>query len=84
MEIEIAGKKIFFVHFPAQAKKASESGKYDMVFYGHTHRAWEEKAGNCRMINPGEVAGHFYKPTFAVYDADTQKLELKIIEMLQT
>ena len=75
-------KKIFFAHFPAEAKKAAESGKYDLVFYGHTHRAWEEKINNCRMINPGETAGQFYKPTFAVYDTVTDLLELKILEKL--
>ena len=34
------------------------------------------------MINPGELAGQFYKPTFAVYDRTTEKLELKILERL--
>lgn len=82
MELEIGGKKIFIAHFPAEAKKAAESGKYDLVFYGHTHRAWEEKVGKCRMINPGEAAGHFYKPTFAVYDTESDLLELKILEKL--
>jgi len=89
MEIELDKKKIFFVHFPAEAKKASESGKYDLVFYGHTHRAWEESVAclpagraNCRMINPGEAAGQFYKPTFAIFDTETDILELKILEKL--
>ena len=70
------------MHFPAEAKKMAQSGKYDLVFYGHTHRAWDEKVGNCHMINPGELAGQFYKSTFAVYDTDTEKLELKILEQL--
>ena len=91
LEIEIEGasanapatrRKIGFVHFPAEAKKMAQSGKYDLVFYGHTHRAWDEKVGNCHMINPGELAGQFYKSTFAVYDTDTEKLELKILEQL--
>jgi putative phosphoesterase len=88
MELELGGKKIVFCHFPDMAKKLAQSGNYDLVFYGHTHRAWEElvlseaEGKKCRMINPGELAGQFYKPTFAVYDTETEKLELKILEKL--
>lgn len=82
MEIELDGKKIAFVHYPKIAKEMAESGKYDLVFYGHTHKPWEEKIGNCRLVNPGEVAGQRFKPTFAVYDTETDKLELKILEQL--
>lgn len=39
MELEIENKKVTFAHFPAEAKKMAQSGKYDMVFYGHTHKA---------------------------------------------
>jgi len=78
----VSGKKVFMSHYPDIARQAAESGKYDLVFYGHSHRPWEEKMGNCRLINPGEVAGHRYKPTFALYDTETDKLELKILEKL--
>ena len=82
LELEIDGKKIGMVHFPAEAKKMAQSKNFDMVFYGHTHKPWDEKIGTCHMINPGELAGQFYKPTFAVYDTDTGKMELKILEKL--
>jgi len=74
--------RIAFCHFPDLAKKLAQSGKFDIVFYGHTHRPWDEKVGNCHMINPGELAGQFYKATFAVYDTFTGNLELKILEKL--
>ena len=76
LETEIAGQKIAVIHRPESARRLAESGRYDLVFYGHTHQPWEEKIGNCRMINPGEVAGQFYKPSFAIYDTETGKLEL--------
>ena len=82
LEIEIDRRKIAITHYPSEAKKLAESKKYDLVFYGHTHKPWEEKVGNCRLINPGELAGQFYKPTFAVYDTATDKLELKFLEKL--
>jgi hypothetical protein len=74
--------KIGFCHFPDIAKKMAQSGKFDSVFYGHTHRPWDEKIGECHMINPGELAGQFYKASFAIYDIATGKLELKILEKL--
>ena len=88
--IAAEGKKIGIVHFPGEAKKMAQSGKFDLVFYGHTHRPWDEKVpvlsgaegDGCHMINPGELAGQFYKPTFAIYDTETGKLELKILEKL--
>jgi hypothetical protein len=81
-EIEINKKKIAINHFPEKGKKMAESGKFDLVFYGHTHKPWSEKIKNCKLINPGELAGQIYKPTFAVYDAETEDLDLKILERL--
>lgn len=82
MEIELDKKKVFFNHYPNIAKKAAESGKYDLVFYGHTHKPWVEEVGKCKLANPGELAGHRFKPTFAIYNTTTNNLELKILENL--
>jgi hypothetical protein len=82
LEIKIENKKFAITHKPDDAKKLAESGKYDLVFYGHTHKPWQEKVGNCRMINPGELAGQIFKPAFAVYDTENDFLELKILELL--
>jgi hypothetical protein len=82
LETEIDKKRIAITHFPDPAKKLAQSGKFDLVFYGHTHRPWDEKVGECHIINPGELAGQFYKPTFAFYDTSTGNLELKILEKL--
>ncbi|MDD5626309.1 MAG: metallophosphoesterase family protein [Patescibacteria group bacterium] len=91
-EIEVASsglknKKIAFTHFPEEGKKLAESKKYDFVFYGHTHKPWEEtlrlaQGKKCRLVNPGTLAGMFYKATFAIYDTETDELELKILELL--
>jgi uncharacterized protein len=81
-EVELDGKKIAFVHFPEKAKELARSGRYDIVFYGHTHLPWEEMVGGTKIANPGTLAGLFAKATFAVYDTVTDKLELKILEKL--
>lgn len=85
-ETEIDAKKIAFVHFPEIARKLSESGKYDFVFYGHTHKPWsafvktsadkEETKRGCMMLNPGNVAGEIYPPTFATWDTENDKFKL--------
>ena len=81
-EIEVDGKKIAFCHYPNQAKELAESGKYDLVFYGHNHTPWEEQIGKTKMLNPGTLAGMFNKATFAVYDMDTDKVELILLEKI--
>lgn len=75
-ETEIDGKKVAFIHYPEAAKKLAEAGKYNFVFHGHTHKPWMEKIGNCLVLNPGNVAGEIYPPTFAVWNADDGKFEL--------
>jgi len=81
-EVVVGGKKIGFCHFPEIAREMAESGKYNIVFHGHTHKPWESKVSHCRLVNPGNLAGLFYKASFAVYDVETEKLELKILEIL--
>jgi len=82
LKTEIENKSIAITHKPDDARKLAEPQKFDLVFYGHTHKPWEERVGNCRLINPGELAGQIFKPTFAVYDTETDLLELKILENL--
>jgi len=81
-EAEIKGKKMAFVHFPDIAKKLAITGNYNFVFYGHTHKPWVEKINNCTLLNPGNVAGEIYPPTFATLDLENNKYKLiKIHEL---
>lgn len=82
-ELEVDGKKLAFTHFPKFAQGLAASQKYDLVFYGHSHKPWEEKIGKTRLVNPGNLAGLFYQATFALYDTQTDKLELKILTELK-
>ena len=76
-------RKIAFIHFPREAKELAETGKYDFVFYGHTHKPWVEKINNCTMLNPGNVTGDFYPPSFAVWNTDNNNFELIRIHELK-
>lgn len=82
-EVKIEGKKLAFAHEPARAKELASKGKYNLVFYGHDHKPWEEKMKNCRLVNPGTLAGMFNKATFAVYNTETDKLELILVERIK-
>jgi putative phosphoesterase len=75
-EADIDDKKVAFVHFPDVAKKLCGSGKYDFVFYGHTHKPWTEQTENCTILNPGNTAGEIYPPTFAVWDTTNDDFQL--------
>ena len=87
LEIPIDKKMTAITHYPETARSLAESGKYNLVFYGHTHKPWEEKivadGKTCRLVNPGETAGQIFKPCFAVYDTEKDFLELKILERLE-
>lgn len=78
-EIELGKRKIAFAHNNRVAKDLAESKRYNIVFYGHTHTPWEQKIGNTVLLNPGEVAGHFGRASFAIYDLANMKAELKIL-----
>lgn len=67
--IDLDGKRIAMTHYPSQAMKLAESGRYDAVFFGHTHEAESFRLGKCLVVNPGELQGR-RKAGFAVYDTD--------------
>ncbi len=52
-ELEINNKIIAFTHFKEPAIELCKSGKYNLVFYGHTHKPWMEEINGCRLANPG-------------------------------
>jgi putative phosphoesterase len=93
-EIDLANKKIAFTHRPEKVEELAKTRKYDIIFYGHTHKPWIQKTQinadstsrdqreSVLLVNPGNLAGMFYKATFAVYETENGKLELKILELL--
>jgi len=74
-ELELGGVRIAVNHYPAIGRALAASGKYDLVCFGHTHKAFEEKAGNCLLLNPGELMGLYGRRTFVVYDTLARQVE---------
>ena len=71
-QIQLGDLKIGVSHYPYYAKTMIKTGWYDCVFYGHSHQAEKQKFGNALLLNPGEVAGVFGKPSIGIIDAKSR------------
>ncbi len=78
-ELNINNINIAFVHFPETAKKLADTKKYNFVFYGHSHKPWEDIVENTHVVNPGTLCGDFNRSTFATLDLDNKELKLVIL-----
>lgn len=75
-QLEIAGRKVFAVHYPHIAEGMAATGKWDLVCCGHSHKADIARIRNVRggetlLVNPGTVAGISAPATYALGDLVT-------------
>jgi uncharacterized protein len=75
-EIELGGWRIGANHYPALAEGLASTGRFDLVVYGHTHRAEMRRVGDCRLVNPGEVMGRLGTVGYAIVDTDAGDVTL--------
>ena len=75
-ELELGGRRIAVNHYPEIARRVAEAGQFDLVCYGHDHRAHVELVGGTVLANPGEVMGRFGRPTFGLYDCESGDFSL--------
>jgi hypothetical protein len=77
------GKKIIGRHILGEeiVNALVKSNEFDIILFGHTHSAVNEKHKNgVLVVNPGEACGYLSgKATFAIID--TEKLDAEIIEI---
>lgn len=73
-DLTLGGLKIAITHYPEIARAVAESGRYDLVCYGHDHTAHEEKVGRTLLLNPGEVMGLNGRSTMALFATKQQKV----------
>jgi putative phosphoesterase len=75
-QLELDGKKIAMTHCPEIAETLTDSGVYDVVIYGHTHRA-DIRGPSPLMINPGECGGWLEgKCTVVILDLSAMDAEI--------
>ncbi len=85
--IKINDKKILLIHGWGPAEMTEEivealasSGKWDVILYGHTHKSRIDYIKGKLVLNPGEVAGALYEPSFALLDIDLLKAKIIKVE----
>ena len=76
-EITIDNRKVLMLHAPIVLDDLRNSGKYDLVLYGHIHEIEISETNNTLVVNPGEVCGWLTgKSTMAIWDTKTNKATL--------
>lgn len=78
---EIDGRKLFLTHYWDIAEPMAYSGKFDAIFFGHTHEKEKRKIKDCLILNPGELSTHkFGVASIAIYDTKTNDAEIIDLE----
>jgi len=74
--LSLDGRKIVVMHYPDLAEDLFRLGAYDLVVYGHNHKARLE--GETRkLLNPGTCAGYLADAaTVALLDTATMAVEM--------
>lgn len=81
--VELAGKRIFLVHYPHYARAMAATGDWDLVCCGHSHKVSIEqisntKGGETALINPGTIGGVGRdRATWILADLDTMSFEIR-------
>jgi putative phosphoesterase len=58
-----------------------DSKGFDVILYGHTHEVKIEHRFRSIIVNPGELCGYLTgKPTMAILDTETKKVEILNIQ----
>ncbi|MCA8997727.1 MAG: YfcE family phosphodiesterase [Planctomycetaceae bacterium] len=75
-DFELGGRRIGLIHGDdvLGLHDAVESGDYDLICYGHTHRPEQHLAGKTLVLNPGALFRANPK-TLAVVDLETMTAE---------
>lgn len=78
-EMEQDGTRFAVYHGTKSQCKNSliQSGNYDVVICGHTHKLENLNVGITTVLNPGTANGWFfgYNATFAIYNTETRQSE---------
>jgi uncharacterized protein len=84
--IELAGRRVFLVHYPHYAEALATTGDWDLVCCGHDHKAdirdvRNIKGGNTRLVNPGTVGGVAAPATWVLGDLETMEFEVRPVSL---
>lgn len=77
-DLELDGLHVAVNHYPEIARPIAESGRYDLVCYGHDHKLFQEQVGQTLLINPGEIMGRWGRSTFML--VDTAERSVRVVD----
>ncbi len=76
-EFKVENKKIIMMHEPVGIEALAESGEYDYVIYGHTHKRDIRKIGKTLIINIGETGGWLTGvASIGILNTETDEIEI--------
>jgi uncharacterized protein len=80
--IELAGRRIFLVHYDDYGYAMACTGHWDLVCCGHSHRAEVRQVPSVNgkstwLVNPGTVAGLAAPSTWVMGDLATLRFEVR-------
>jgi uncharacterized protein len=78
---EIAGQRVGICHEPGFIAGLLTQN-CSIIFYGHTHKPWIEEKGKVMTINPGNLGAVFQRASFAVWEPENGKIDLKLLELI--
>jgi uncharacterized protein len=79
--LELAGRRVFVVHYDDYGYAMACTGEWDLVCCGHSHRAEARQVAGVNgraswLVNPGTVAGLSAPATWALADLATMRFEV--------
>jgi len=82
--IELAGRRVFVVHYDDYGYAMACTGDWELVCCGHSHRAEARKVANVNgnetwLVNPGTVAGLAAPATWALGDLAAMQFEVRAL-----
>jgi hypothetical protein len=82
-QFAIEGKQILIVHEPWRYEKYLDNPEIEYIFYGHSHKPWQETQNNKIILNPGNVANQIYSPSLATWSPTNNDFKLTQINLLK-
>jgi putative phosphoesterase len=82
--LELAGKRIFVVHYPEYGYAMACTGDWDLVCCGHSHAAEVSEVANVKggktwLVNPGTVAGLAAPATWMMGDLQAMRFDTRVL-----
>jgi uncharacterized protein len=82
--LDLAGKRVFVVHYPEYGYAMACTGEWDLVCCGHSHEAGVQRVANVKrgstwLVNPGTIAGLAAPATWMLADLATMRFDMQFL-----